>query len=120
MLRHPCVIMTSRPNAASKKLRAAFNRQVESQGLDREGIVRYINLQFDANQAGQDPKDFLTKNKQLLGMCEVPINTALLCIIWRDEAAREKLQAQAEDLKLGELYQELVVWLGKRYMKKFQ
>ena len=115
------VIMTSRPNAASKKLRAAFDRQVESQGLDLAGIFRYIHLQFGARQAGQELKDFLTKNKQILGMCEVPINTALLCIVWKDPATREKLQKQAgEDLKLGELYEELVVWLGKRYMSKFE
>ena len=115
------VIMTSRPNAADKKLRAAFDRQVESQGLDRAGIDQYIDLQFDKGQAGQDLKDFLTKNRQILGMCEVPINTALLCIVWKDPAIREKLQAQSgEDLKLGELYEELVVWLGKRYMSKFE
>ena len=115
------VIMTSRPNAADKKLRSAFGRQVESQGLDRTGIDQYIDLQFGEDQAGQDLKDFLTNNRQILGMCEVPINTALLCIIWQDEEFREKLQAQSgEDLKLGELYEALVVWLGKRYMKKFQ
>ena len=115
------VIMTSRPNAADKKLRAAFDRQVESQGLDRVGIDQYIDLQFSEGQAGQDLKDFLTNNRQILGMCEVPINTALLCIIWKDPAFREIVKEQTgEDLKLGELYQALVVWLGKRYMKKFQ
>ena len=115
------VIMTSRPNAADKKLRAAFDRQVESQGLDREGIDQYIDLQFGEGQAGQDLKDFLTNNRQILGMCEVPINTALLCIIWKDPDFREIVKEQTgEDLKLGELYQALVVWLGKRYMKKFE
>ena len=114
-------IMTSRPNAADKKLRSSFDRQVENQGLDRAGIDQYIDLQFGEEQAGQDLKDFLTKNRQILGMCEVPINTALLCIVWRDPEIRERLQKQTgEDLKLGELYQELVVWLGKRYMKKFK
>ena len=122
------VIMTSRPDAADKQLRVAFHRQVESQGLDRAGIEHYIGLQFEeeqAKQAGQDLKNFLTKNRQILGMCEVPINTALLCIIWKniwkDPAIRERLQKRVgEDLKLGELYQKLVVWLGKRYMKKFE
>ena len=121
ILKRERVIMTSRPNAADQKLRTAFDRQVESQGLDRAGIDQYIDLQFGEEEAGQDLKDFLTKNRQILGMCEVPINTALLCIIWQDEEVREKLQAQSgEDLKLGELYEELVVWLGKRYMSKFE
>ena len=114
------VIMTSRPNAADKKLRAAFDRQVESQGLDRAGIDQYIDLQFGEGQSGQDLKGFITKNKQILGMCEVPINTALLCIVWQDPKIREKLQKQAgEDFKLGELYQELVIWLGKRYHQRY-
>ena len=114
-------IMTSRPNAADQKLRKKFDRQVESQGLDRTGIDQYIDLQFGEDQAGQALKDFLTNNRQILGMCEVPINTALLCIVWRDPKIRERLQKQTgEDLKLGELYEELVVWLGKRYMKKFE
>ena len=139
------VIMTSRPNAADKELRKKFERQVENQGLDQAGIDQYIGLQFapkprveeqdqagqelkdaelqlaeeETKQAGQDLKDFLTRNRQILGMCEVPINTALLCIVWRDPEIREKLQKQTgEDLKLGELYEALVVWLGKRYMDK--
>ncbi|MEM7383192.1 MAG: NACHT domain-containing protein [Bacteroidota bacterium] len=117
------VIMTSRPNAVSQQLRASFDRQVENQGLDQEGIGHYIDLQFGEKQkqTGQALKEFLTKNKQIIGMCEVPINTALLCIIWQDEEIREKLQKQVgEDFKLGALYEELVLWLGRRYLKKFQ
>jgi hypothetical protein len=123
---HPNVIMTSRPNAASTDIRKEFKRQIESQGLDESGIHAYIDLQFKQpgkkdQELGKDLKAFLSSNSQVKGMCQVPINMALLCIIWKDPETRTKLTQSMElktrkDFKLGQLYHELIVWLGKRYI----
>jgi GTPase SAR1 family protein len=123
IFKHPKVIMTSRPNAASKEIRAHFERQVESQGLDEAGIKEYISLQFKQEPAlAQKLKDFLVSNSQVRSMCEVPINTALLCITWKDPAISTKLNSSLSietDFKLGQLYHELIVWLGKRHAIKY-
>jgi HEAT repeat protein len=128
VFKHPHVIMTSRPNAASKDIRSKFERQIESQGLDDAGVSQYINQQFnggDQQELGQELKAFLSSNSQVKGMCEVPINTALLCIIWKDPETRAKLSQSMEiksrkDFKLGQLYHELIVWLGKRYANRYE
>jgi HEAT repeat protein len=121
---HPQVIMTSRPHAASKEVRAKFERQVESQGLDEEGIKQYISLQFKQEpDLGESLKGFLFNNSQVKSICKVPINTALICIIWKDPAARAKLSSSTSmqaNFKLGQLYHGLIVWLGKRYAQRYK
>ena len=55
-------------------------------------------------------------NPALREVISTPINAALLCLVSSDPVSRSKLQG---DLNAGTLYQEAIVWLGKRYAHKY-
>lgn len=119
---HKHVIMSSRPNTLADNIKNKFDRKIESKGLDWQGVTKYIDLNFtkkavDVQQIGEELKHFLTINYQLKGMCEVPMNTALLCLIWGDQEIREKFTENTQ-FSIGQLYNEVIIWLGKRYIAK--
>lgn len=116
------VIMTSRPNALTEEIRGRFERKIENIGWDSEGIEKYINKNFEDNkEPGTQLKSFLYTHNQIKEICEVPINTALICLVWSDKDIRDKFQKKSnENFNISSLYQEVVVWLAKKYFQKFE
>ena len=109
---HKNVIMSSRPNALVDGMSSQFERKVENTGWDTEGIEKYINKNFEDDKDkkfGVQLKSFLAVNSQIKEICEIPINTALICLVWNDKDTREKLQKDNnEDFNISQLYQEVV------------
>jgi hypothetical protein len=56
-------------------------------------------------------------NPTLRDTLVTPINLAMICLISTDQ---EVLQEFKGDFNAGKLYEEVVYWLGKRYMAKFK
>ncbi len=140
------VLMSSRPNAIGREVGAKFERRIETRGFGREQVRHYIDLHFqDVEEAeptiatpaaasmmstdkpkeekksklGKDLKQFLSRNAQIMEMCAVPINLALICLMWRDSTISKKLSSHI-DVNIGQLYHDVVLWLGKRYFEKFE
>jgi len=122
---HKYLVMSSRPNALKADIKSKFERDIESKGLDYSGISQYIDLNFNKDKGaessllGAELKAFLSQNPQIMELCEAPINTALICLIWGDREVREKFTSGLE-FNIGALYKEVIVWLGKRYLEKFE
>jgi|GEM_PF-5176046 len=116
------VIMTSRPNAVIEEMSSRFDRKIENTGWDSEGIEKYVNKNFEQNkELGIQLKSFLNTHSQIKEICEVPINTALICLVWSDKYIRDKFQKNSnENFNISRLYQEVVVWLAKKYFQKFE
>jgi hypothetical protein len=124
---YPNIIMTSRPNALdnNKKAKLGFDREIENIGLDLQGIYQYVDRNFQGDtklleqknkESKEELKSFLISNSNIRLFCTVPINVAMLCLIWQDHDVREKFQG---DFNISILYHEVIIWLGKRYLKKF-
>jgi len=122
ILEYKNVIMSSRPNAITEKVSNEFERIVENTGWDSEGIEQYVNKNFEYDkELGVQLKSFLNTHSQIKEICEVPINTALICLVWSDKDIRDKFQKNNnEDFNISQLYQEVVIWLGKKYFQKFE
>ncbi|WP_236682659.1 NACHT domain-containing protein [Rickettsia felis] len=122
ILEYKNVIMTSRPNAVIEEMSNRFERKVENTGWDSEGIEQYVNKNFEYDkELGVQLKSFLDTHSQIKEICEVPINTALICLVWSDKDIRDKFQKNSdEDFNISQLYQEVVIWLGKKYFQKFE
>lgn len=117
---HKYVIMSSRPNSLKADEQNKFERIVENRGLDLEGIIQYVKSCFAVDQEhGTNLTLFLQRNAEVRGMCELPINIGLICLIWEDKNVREKFQETTE-LNIASLYREVIIWLGKRYLAKFE
>ncbi|HJD55855.1 MAG TPA: NACHT domain-containing protein [Rickettsia endosymbiont of Pyrocoelia pectoralis] len=116
------VIMTSRPNAIMENISSKFKRIVENTGWDNEGIEKYVSKNFEHDrELGEQLKSFLAINSQIKEICEVPINSALICLVWNDEDIRDKFQKNSkEDFNISLLYQEVIGWVNKRYLEKTQ
>jgi len=114
------IIMSSRPNALVEEMSNRFERKVENTGWDIEGIEKYVNKNFESDkELGVQLKSFLAVNNQIKEICEVPINTALICLVWSDKDTREKLQKDNnEDFNISQLYQEVIGWLNNRHLEK--
>ncbi|MDE8612079.1 hypothetical protein PQ676_07750, partial [Rickettsia felis] len=60
-------------------------------------------------------------HSQIKEICEVPINTALICLVWSDKDIRDKFQKNSdEDFNISQLYHEVVSWLNNRHLEKTQ
>ncbi|MDE8612065.1 N-acetylglucosamine kinase, partial [Rickettsia felis] len=110
------------PNAVIEEMSNRFERKVENTGWDSEGIEQYVNKNFEYDkELGVQLKSFLDTHSQIKEICEVPINTALICLVWSDKDIRDKFQKNSdEDFNISQLYQEVVIWLGKKYFQKFE
>lgn len=127
------VVMTSRPNAlhGNRTIINKFDRQVENIGLDDEGISQYLDKAFGSLNSEEEKSEadsglnlknnllnFLNNNPAVKQICNVPINIAMLSLIWHDEDVRERFSG--DELAAGQLYEEMIIWLGKRYLHKFK
>ncbi|AFB23737.1 NACHT family NTPase [Rickettsia rickettsii str. Colombia] len=64
-------------------------------------------------------KSFLDTHSQIKEICEVPINTALICLVWSDQAIRDKFQKKNSNQDfISRLYSEVINWLNNRHIEK--
>ncbi|MFV9835737.1 MAG: hypothetical protein AB8U06_03470 [Rickettsia aeschlimannii] len=95
-----------------------FERKVDNIGWDSEGIEQYIHFEYD-KELGVQLKSFLDTHSQIKEICEVPINTALICLVWSDQAIRNKFQKNSnKDYNISRLYSEIINWLNNRHLEK--
>jgi HEAT repeat protein len=130
IFKYPNVVVTSRPNVLTSQMMDKFTRIIESTGLSSEGVRTYIDQYFDSQAKGtnsiaqyyyKDCKDSLLdlvqRNPTVATVLTVPLNAVMMCLISTDSDLR---RAFAGDFSIGQLYQNVTVWLGKRYAHKFQ
>ncbi len=68
---------------------------------------------------GVQLKSFLDTHSQIKEICEAPINTALICLIWSDSKIRDKFRGSInENFNISRLYDEITNWLNNRYLAK--
>ncbi|WP_261763524.1 hypothetical protein [Rickettsia parkeri] len=52
---------------------------------------------------------------QIKEICAVPINTALICLIWSDQEIRDKFQKNSnQDFNISRLYSEIIICFFSR------
>lgn len=114
------VIMSSRPNAITENINNKFERKVENTGWDSEGIKKYVYKSFEYDKEFGTPlKSFLDTHSQIKEICEAPINTAIICLIWSDQEIRQNLQTTSnENFNISRLYSEIINWLNNRHLAK--
>lgn len=114
----PNIIMTSRPNALDDNFKSKFDRIVENIGLDSKCIEQYVDNYFRRNPVlGEGLKLFLSQSYMVKSICTTPINAALVCLMWSKDDARNKLD---KDMSISRLYQNIVLWLSKRFLANFK
>lgn len=110
---YPNIIMTSRPGAVSTNLSNHFNQIIKNVGLDDEGINLYIKNYFKQSPSSSvELSQFIDGNKLIKDICQFPINTSMICLIWSRPEMQNNLTA---DTAITTLYQEILKWLGRRY-----
>ncbi|MEG8230859.1 hypothetical protein O6R16_07635 [Candidatus Rickettsia tasmanensis] len=114
--------MSSRPNAVIEEMSNRFEQKVDNTGWDSEGIEQYVHKNFEYDkELGTPLKIFLDTHSQIKEICEVPINTALICLVWSDQAIRDKFQKNSnKDFNISRLYSEIINWLNNRHLEKNQ
>lgn len=114
------VIMSSRPNAITENINNKFERKVENTGWDSEGIEKYVYKSFEYDKEFGIPlKSFLDTHSQIKEICEAPINTAIICLIWSDQEIRQNLQTTSnENFNISRLCSEIINWLNNRHLAK--
>jgi hypothetical protein len=91
--------------------------------MERHGISdkNPVQIKQSIDSYFRELKDSLLKvyhnNPTLRDILVTPINLAMICLISTDQ---EILQEFKGDFNAGKLYEEVVYWLGKRYMAKFK
>jgi predicted NACHT family NTPase len=114
------IIMTSRPNVLSDKVSSNFERVIENIGLDQKGIESYIDLNFTgSDQLKSELKLFLLQNPAIKSMCNIPINLAILCLVWTKDQLIN-IRKITTNFNLSLLYEQIIILLAKRYLGKFQ
>ena len=114
ILEYKNVIMSSRPNAVVEEMRNRFAWKVDNTGWDSEGIEQqYVHKNFEYDkELGVQLKSFLNTHSQIKEICEVPINTALICLVWSDQDIRDQFHKNSdEDFNISRLYSEIINWL---------
>ncbi|MFP3012170.1 MAG: hypothetical protein ACEY3D_04255 [Rickettsia sp.] len=92
------IVMTSRPNAVVEEMSNRFERKVENTGWNSEGVEQYVNKNFEYDkELGVQLKSFLDTHSQIKEICVVPINTALICLVWNDKDIRDKFQKNSDE-----------------------
>ncbi|WP_017442284.1 hypothetical protein [Rickettsia gravesii] len=120
ILEYKNVIMSSRPNAVVEEMRNRFARKVDNTGWDSEGIEQYVHKNFEYDkELGVQLKSFLDTHSQIKTICEIPINTALIYLVWSDQDIRDQFHKNSdEDFNISRLYSEIINWLNNRHLEK--
>ena len=80
------VMVTSRPTASAPLHKGnLIDRFIEVDGFSAEGIIEYIHSEFPINtMSNRDLIKQLISNPFILNVCNVPINSAIVCHLWRE------------------------------------
>ena len=115
---YPYVVMASRPNALSVDMEGRFERKIENKGLDAVGIEQYLTIHFkNSPDLWHSFQAFLETHVVVKQLCSIPVNAAILCLVWSDENVRK---AFSDVFHVTDLYQAVILWLGRRYLTKFK
>ena len=79
------VVVTSRPSASAPLCELpSIDRFVEVHGFSKEHIVEYIQSEFTGDQGKANRlKKQLEDNPLVESVCSVPLNSAIVCHLWR-------------------------------------
>ncbi|RZI47005.1 NACHT domain-containing protein [Rickettsiales endosymbiont of Peranema trichophorum] len=123
---HGNVLLTSRPNAVSDKISGSFERRIEGNGLEQSGVIEYINKYFEYQKHSGDPEqegakskllELYQSNPSLRETLKIPINTVIVCLSSSGRGMEERFGGE---FSLGGLYQNMMIWLSRRYLAKFR
>jgi HEAT repeat protein len=81
----------------------------------QEDMLRLTDLYYE--QGKNALKDLCKHNDALRAILSVPINAAMACLVSTDPDFSRTFSG---DFNIGQLYEAVIVWLGKRYVSKFQ
>ena len=105
------VMITSRPSAsiALHKIRA-IDRFIEIAGFDMKGIEQYIGSEFKSEKDKQSRLlKQIKKNPLIRSICQVPINCAIICHMWRSTSANEESQALPSNMTMTDMYSKIIL-----------
>ena len=79
-------MVTSRPTASAPLHKGnLIDCFIEVDGFSAEGIIEYIHSEFPINtMSNRDLIEQLKSNPFILNICNVPINSAIVCHLWRE------------------------------------
>ena len=79
------VVVTSRPSASAMlRKHPDIDRFVEVRGFSKEHIVEYIQSEFTGDQGKANRlKKQLEDNPLVESVCSIPLNSAIVCHLWR-------------------------------------
>ena len=80
------VIVTSRPTASAPLHKGnLIDRFIEIDGFSAEGVIEYIQSEFPtSSMPNQELIEQLKSNPFILKLCNVPLNSAIVCHLWRE------------------------------------
>ncbi|CAF4932573.1 unnamed protein product, partial [Rotaria socialis] len=112
-------ILTTRPYDIS----LSYKTQVEIIGFTDANITMYVNQffeQLDENESeSQHLLTYLKSNTKIWGIAHIPVHLELICCIWSDRKISMTKEASAKTtLEVTMLYDEMVQWLCRQYLKK--
>jgi len=82
--------------------------------LEQESIKSLIIQHYQSTESNL--KELLSSNSNLKELVTIPINLLMLCLIVSDQKSMTEFHG---DFNSGTLYQEAIIWLGKRYETKY-
>ena len=109
------LILTSRHEAVDADIKNSFDLVIENVGFDKNGIEQYISkYSFHQNQIKDKLKSFIKSNPVVEGICNIPVNAALLCFIFDNSKSMDQIS------NVSDLYSEIVRVLSFRYFQKYK
>ncbi|WPX96366.1 NACHT domain-containing protein [Candidatus Bandiella euplotis] len=124
--------MSTHPTATKVMLLRHYEKQRDARSADIRAHLESVDGGRDLDESLADFKVHITKYHQelkdslfaiykanpiLRETLTTPINTAMICLVSSDLEVMAKFKGY---FNTGELYEGVVVWLGKRYLHKFQ
>ncbi|PJD92401.1 MAG: hypothetical protein CK424_05705 [Legionella sp.] len=122
----PNGVMATRPDALPKAWQleqpSRFKKQYENVGFTVDDVYQYVDKYFKEDERAHKESLLaaLDANPEMMSLAQIPINTHILCLTWK---SREESVSDSQDsahFTMTQLYQRLLIWLLKRYCKKFK
>ncbi|CAF1417801.1 unnamed protein product [Adineta ricciae] len=109
-------IVTSRPYLNT----LSYDVQMEITGFTDENIMGYIQQFFsqmkddlgDMTDKVETLRNLLESNRSVRGVAHIPVNLELICSVWSGKNSME-----TEKLTITALYNTMIEWLCRRYLK---
>jgi HEAT repeat protein len=127
---YPYLVVTSRPGALTSQMMDRFSRKIKNKGLSTGNVRTYIDKYFDHQAIGAAVSlteyyknckegliDLIHRNPTVATALTTPLNALMMCLVSTDPDFRRRFSG---DFSIGQLYHDVIVWLGKRYANKFQ